>query len=420
MDKNVLIVARCFFLSLMAAPIILAFSVCEKGEAKPAYTHTETGSTVTKEILPPKITLAEDVILCAGEKHKISEYVLNLENGELCDGEKLLDTKGLGEKTEKIAVRDGKGNISHFDFVYTLFDNIPPVIKVLTPITTVQKNNTPDLSSAVKVTDNSGEKITPVISGDYDLSVCGKYNLICTAADSSGNSSKAELQLWVYTLNPAPGEYTPEPLDKINITNYHLPYVINVYREDNTVVVYGPDDNGNFKSPVKVFIASCGADENTPIGQFETTAKYRWAKLIGPTYGQYSTRIGPKKMGILFHSVPYIEEDPSTLEYWLYNRLGTKDSLGCVRLTVEEAKWIFDNCPVGVNVTITTDPPPKGIVRPKAPHIPEDSPYKGWDPTDPAPENPWKNPPPENPPEIPPEIPSGEEENKDRESESEE
>ena len=71
-----------------------------------------------------------------------------------------------------------------------------------------------------------------------------------------------------------------------------------------------------------------------------------------------------------------------------YNQLGTVCSHGCVRLTVADAKWIYDNCPLGTTVSIynaSSLPVPK----PSAPWLDISSPNRGWDPTDPDPANPW-------------------------------
>lgn len=48
--------------------------------------------------------------------------------------------------------------------------------------------------------------------------------------------------------------------------------------------------------------------------------------------------------------MPYQQKDKSTLEWWEYDKLGTKASLGCIRLKVEDAKWIYDNCIPGTKV----------------------------------------------------------------------
>ena len=72
-----------------------------------------------------------------------------------------------------------------------------------------------------------------------------------------------------------------------------------------------------------------------------------------------------------------------------YNKLGQQASMGCVRLTVEDAKWIADNCPSGTTVEIYEDDDPGPLGKPEAAHIDTDSPNKGWDPTDPDVANPW-------------------------------
>ena len=59
-------------------------------------------------------------------------------------------------------------------------------------------------------------------------------------------------------------------------------------------------------------------------------------------------------------------------------------------MTVKDVKWIYDNCPVGTKVKIYDGNIPSGITKPAVPKIPADSPNKGWDPTDPDKNNPWK------------------------------
>lgn len=85
----------------------------------------------------------------------------------------------------------------------------------------------------------------------------------------------------------------------------------------------------------------------------------------------------------------YSAQDPSRLAYNSYNRLGQTASHGCVRLNVEDAKWIYDNCPVGTKVTIYDSKDPGPLGKPTPIRIDVNSPYRGWDPTDPDPRNPW-------------------------------
>lgn len=163
-------------------------------------------------------------------------------------------------------------------------------------------------------------------------------------------------------------------------------YSITVNKATNCVTIYKLNDNGSYE-PFKAMICSVGADNGTPSGNFKTQAKYIWRPLFGDVYGQYATRINGN---ILFHSVYYKTTSPDTLKAQEYNKLGTAASMGCVRLTVADAKWIYDNCPIGTSVNIVDDgydpfPRPKSIILGK------DAPYPNWDPTDPDPNNPWKN-----------------------------
>ena len=92
---------------------------------------------------------------------------------------------------------------------------------------------------------------------------------------------------------------------------------------------------------------------------------------------------------ILFHSVPYLSTDNSTLEYWEYDKLGTSASAGCIRLTVTDALWIYNNCGSGTQVEFSSNAPiPLG--KPSAKKISAYQDLRGFDPTDPATNNPWK------------------------------
>ena len=58
----------------------------------------------------------------------------------------------------------------------------------------------------------------------------------------------------------------------------------------------------------------------------------------------------PFKVGYGFHSVLYYQD--STPQRIMDGRLGMDLSHGCVRLDVNDAKWIYYNCPIGTKVVI--------------------------------------------------------------------
>ena len=174
--------------------------------------------------------------------------------------------------------------------------------------------------------------------------------------------------------------YTDAEYAKLQSAQY--PYKLEVVRNQCTVLVYGLDKSGDYSILYRAFV--CGPGQTTPIGTFRTPFKAAWHPLQG-CWGQYCTQITGN---YLFHSSPYNSPNKNDLSYRLYNQLGTVCSHGCVRLTVADAKWIYDNCPLGTTVSIynaSSLPVPK----PSAPWLDISSPNRGWDPTDPDPANPW-------------------------------
>ena len=175
-------------------------------------------------------------------------------------------------------------------------------------------------------------------------------------------------------------------------------YVLVVYKGGTqTVVAYEADKNGNYDAgkPVRKMICSTGSSGPTPNGTFKISQKIRYHRLEGAR-GQYCSRFNG---GILFHSVPILEsastvdQGKKLMNLTSYAKLGRAASHGCVRLLVKDAKWIYDNCKIGTRVIVTSSRSPVGSGS--KPAIIRRAPYSsgnyGWDPTDPDPENPYRN-----------------------------
>ena len=170
-----------------------------------------------------------------------------------------------------------------------------------------------------------------------------------------------------------------------------FPYLIAVNRSASTVTVYTLDEEGRYTVPYMAMVCSAGKegeDTETPLGFYATPVNYDWRLLAGPSYGQYATRIWD---AYLFHSVPYYTQHKDDVEYDQFNELGSPASLGCVRLMVNDVKWIYDNCEIGTRVIVYDDPDAPGPMgKPGTIYTdPADETLRGWDPTDPDPENPW-------------------------------
>ena len=165
------------------------------------------------------------------------------------------------------------------------------------------------------------------------------------------------------------------------------PYYIRVNRQANCVTIYTKDEDGNYTVPVKAMVCSVGLNNTTRLGVGKISDKYTWRALFGNCYGQYAIRFDGH---IMFHSVPYEKTSKDTLLEGQYNMLGQPASKGCIRLSVIDAKWIYDNCKKGTKVEVYDSPDPGPLGKPTSYQISADSPYAGWDPTDPDSANPWK------------------------------
>lgn len=128
-------------------------------------------------------------------------------------------------------------------------------------------------------------------------------------------------------------------------------YMLKVSIDDQRVYVYQLDEEKQYRQ-IDAFICSTGLDNTTPRGIFSETTEPldRWHYFIEfECWAQYAWRIEGL---IYFHSVIYSEKDESTLRMSSVYNLGRKASHGCVRLQVEDAKWIYDHCDAGTIVII--------------------------------------------------------------------
>lgn len=135
---------------------------------------------------------------------------------------------------------------------------------------------------------------------------------------------------------------------------YVFPYRIGVDISQQKVYIMqwtGKD----YSEIVKTMVCSTGLNSSpTPTGTYqsqgrtggENNGEWYYFKNFN-CYAKWAYRIVGD---IMFHSVVYSPEKKlrtSTVE-----NLGKKASHGCIRLAVEDAKWIYDNCPAGTTVEI--------------------------------------------------------------------
>lgn len=298
------------------------------------------------------------------DRYKIYNYLNENKNYYNIDGSIIFIKRSkYNEFTELLNSIDVKISYS------LIQDTIGPVINANN--ISISEGDYLSLNDKVSCIDEVDDEVVCDISGSYNTNEVGVYTINIKAKDSSNNQTSKDINVIVKEK-----------------AKYNLPYVIEVIRNQSTTIVYGQDDNGEYTKIVGVFPCSPGAGNNTPVGTFYSRRGYTWGGLFGGVYGQYSTIITGH---VLFHSVPYRSMNKDDLIWEYYNRLGSKDSLGCVRLTVRDAKWIYDNCPSGTMIKIYDGDLPSGVSKPSAQKIDANDPKRGWDPTDPDPANPWNN-----------------------------
>lgn len=145
---------------------------------------------------------------------------------------------------------------------------------------------------------------------------------------------------------------TMEVLFSENALKALKPYVLKVSTKDQRVYAYGLDNNNEHTVLVRTMKCSTGKNETpTPKGTFQGStgpgARWHYFKKFD-CWAQYAYYI---QGDIMFHSVLYNEKGGPVTQSSV-NNLGRKASHGCVRLSVEDAKWLYNNCPMNTKIIV--------------------------------------------------------------------
>jgi peptidoglycan hydrolase-like protein with peptidoglycan-binding domain len=122
------------------------------------------------------------------------------------------------------------------------------------------------------------------------------------------------------------------------------PYLLKVSVKNQKVYAYAPDHNEEYTILVRTMICSTGTTKDpTPKGTFPYATpgidEWFFFKRFN-CWARYPTFI---EGNIMFHSVLYSQKDVKTLQQGSKANLGRRASHGCIRLNVEDAKWIMEN-----------------------------------------------------------------------------
>lgn len=185
-----------------------------------------------------------------------------------------------------------------------------------------------------------------------------------------------------------------------NVNKFYL----ELNRAAGVVTVYAYDSQRkSYCIPVKAFTVSVGRNISsnagasglnvnssfTPLGSYSisyngSVAKYSLKPMYEPDGSIVYARWASHVVGnVYFHAIAVSRQSHTSLNPNTYNKLGRPASAGCIRMTVADAKWIYDYVSVGSTVKIlkgsSKKPGPFG--KPKTIKVSSSIHY---DPTDPA------------------------------------
>ncbi|MHB1315691.1 MAG: L,D-transpeptidase family protein [Christensenellales bacterium] len=151
-------------------------------------------------------------------------------------------------------------------------------------------------------------------------------------------------------------------------------YYILLDLKNQIVTVYEKDGAGAYTKIVRSFLCSSGTNtpedpldpedigKPTPTGIYKIGGKERFGKFtaFGGTYARYWTQIVGN---IYFHSIMFSKRDINTLQSGAFSGLGNPRSHGCVRLYVEDAKWLYYHAASGTTIKVSDTEPKNNALK---------------------------------------------------------
>ena len=191
------------------------------------------------------------------------------------------------------------------------------------------------------------------------------------------DTGKVDETTWNVIFND-PKIVLPNHTPKPTASPTPVPFAITVDVENQVTTVYGRDEHGDYTVVVRQMLCSTGTKKNhSDVGDWVLNGRHaNWCVFPkwGNSYARYWTRINSN---IAFHSVIYTAVSLNAVNVSSYKMLGQRASHGCIRLTVEDAKWICDNIGAGTVCSIVEHMKPDPELRDSLKLPPYDSKRNG-------------------------------------------
>lgn len=154
-------------------------------------------------------------------------------------------------------------------------------------------------------------------------------------------------------------------------------YSVELDLTNKIVTVYEKGTSGKYNKIAKQFICTIGASKTpTPLGSFrfnESRRRFGYFREFD-VYAQYWTNVAG---GIFFHSILYTKPKEGYFTRTSFNNLGGTGSHGCIRLLVEDARWLYYNVPAGSSGVILNKEKNEALRKSLLPKVS----YKNYKPT---------------------------------------
>lgn len=130
-----------------------------------------------------------------------------------------------------------------------------------------------------------------------------------------------------------------------------VPYAVEVDVNNQLIKVFGRDEQNELNKLEKVFWCSTGTTSYpSKVGVHVLTGRKASSALF-PNWGNATARWWTRiTSDIAFHSILFNSSGAVSMKS--VNRLGKRASHGCIRLSMADAKWVYDHIGKGVEVTI--------------------------------------------------------------------
>lgn len=153
---------------------------------------------------------------------KLSDLIISI-NGELIDDFKI-DTSIVGEKEINFKYINEENIKVPYKFKLNIVDKTQPILW-LSDVYSVNVGTTKKLEELIMCGDDYDDNPTCIVTGEYDLSKIGSYNLTMEAIDFSGNKTTKDFLLKVV-----------KPKSSSSSSTISFSYLYNQYKSDNTLI----------------------------------------------------------------------------------------------------------------------------------------------------------------------------------------